>query len=362
MKRFRGLLLNAEQSSAEYQQVSQGIEEPIRVALIDDGVDGMDWDYPLLGGRTFYPRNEAEHLNHPYYASATGHGTAMAKLINFMCPRAQLYVLRLEDHPSEGGVRQITAKSAAQVTLSFRFRKPAHHPPLSPPVPKANSNPQAIAAAVKKGVHIISMSWTIDPPEDEECRRDLEKAISDADKANILMFCSAADQGAKQTDTYPSRATQRIFTIGAAGPSGETNAWVGNPDKVDFTFPGDRVELMDSTPNNTTREVSGSSAATALATGFCALVLYCVQVRLSQVPEHEKPQVRREFAALKRHEEMTKAFRTSIGTSPESKYKFITVWEVFGTATNERDRYEDPDRLIELISRIGQRVCMRLAV
>ncbi|KAK0654991.1 hypothetical protein B0T16DRAFT_383971 [Cercophora newfieldiana] len=332
MKQFRGLLLNAE-ASVDFQQVSQAIEEKITVALIDDGVDGMDWDYPLLGGRTFYPRNEAEHLNHPYYASATGHGTAMAKLINFMCPRAQLYVLRLEDHESEGGTRQITARSVAK----------------------------AITAAVKKRVHIISMSWTIEPPEDESERRELEDAILEADKANILMFCSAADQGAKQTDTYPSRATRRIFTIGAAGPSGETTSWVGNPEKVNFTFPGDRVEIMDSAPNDTTREISGSSAATALAAGFCALLLYCVQVRLLTTREDEKDQVRQEFAALKKHEEMMKAFRT-IGTSPESNGKFIMVWQAFGAAIKERDRYENPERLVELISRIGAKIAMNVNV
>ncbi|KAK3324380.1 peptidase S8/S53 domain-containing protein [Cercophora scortea] len=220
MKRFRGLLLNAEEN-VDFQQASQAIEEKITVALIDDGVDGMDCDYPLLGGRTFSPRSEAEHLNHPYYASATGHGTAMAKLINFMCPRAQLYVLRLEEHPSEG----------------------------------------AISAAVNKGVHIISMSWTIDPPGDEDVRRELEDAILRAEKANILMFCSAADQGAKQTDTYPSRATRRIFTIGAAGSSGETTSWVGNPEKVSFTFPGDGVEM------NHTRMDSLGGAVGAATTG-----------------------------------------------------------------------------------------------
>lgn len=32
-------------------------------------------------------------------------------------------------------------------------------------------------AAVRKKVHIISMSWTIDPPEDEEERRLLDLAI-----------------------------------------------------------------------------------------------------------------------------------------------------------------------------------------
>lgn len=125
MKKFRGMLFNAEQLN-EYRQMSQSIEEPIRVALIDDGVDAMDLEYPLLGGRTFCPRDEENNLNHPYYASATGHGTTMAKLIHFMCPRAQLYVLRLEDHPSEG-VRQISASSAAKVQylslLPFVFHR-----------------------------------------------------------------------------------------------------------------------------------------------------------------------------------------------------------------------------------------------
>lgn len=203
------------------------------------------------------------------------------------------------------------------------------------------------------------MSWTIEPPEDEGVRRELEEAISAADKANILMFCSAADQGAKQTDTYPSRATRRIFTIGAAGPSGETNSWVGNPDKVNFTFPGDRVEIMDSTPNNITREISGSSAATALAAGFCALVMYCVQVRLMTAPEADKDRVRGEFAALKNYEGMMKTFRT-IGTSPESNGKFIMVWQLFESKVNERDRYEDPDRLIEMISRVGAKIAMNV--
>lgn len=213
---------------------------------------------------------------------------------------------------------------------------------------------------MKKKVHIISMSWTIDPPEDEEVKAELEKAILEADRANILMFCSAADQGAKQTDTYPSKATQRIFTIGAAGPSGETNVWVGNPDKVDFTFPGDRVEILDGAAAGPAKEMSGSSVATALAAGFAALVLYCVQVRLWHAPMSEKSQVRREFEALKKYDQLTKAFRNSIGTSPESKYKFITVWDVFGGAVEDRHKYDDPDRLVEVIARIGARLCLRV--
>lgn len=118
MKKFRGLLLNVEQLE-EYKQTSQAADEPIRVALIDDGVDGADVGFPLFGGRTFCPRDGKNHLKHPYYASATGKGTVMAKLINFICPQAQLYVLRVpEAHLSKGhGARQIPARSATQVIL-----------------------------------------------------------------------------------------------------------------------------------------------------------------------------------------------------------------------------------------------------
>lgn len=358
MKKFRGLLINAEQMN-EYRKMSQTIEEPIRVALIDDGVDvtELDKDNQPIGGLTFSTRDEANNLSHPYYASSTGHGTAMAKLITFMCPRAQLYVLRLEDHPGEGaGARQISAKSAAKVIPSFLLCAL----PISFSRTSADRPLQAITAAVKKGVHIISMSWTIDPPTDEEVRNELEKAIQDADKANILMFCSVADTGAKQTDTYPSKATQRIFTIGAAGPSGETTAWVGNQEKISFTFPGDRVELMDGAAPETTKEVTGSSVATALAAGFAALVLYCVQVKLwSARTEAEKAEIRENFEALKRHEQMSNAL-AKIGTTRESKYKFIMVWNVFKIP--DTLRLDDPDQLVRWIARIGGLLCGGLSL
>ncbi|KAK3987707.1 intracellular serine protease [Cladorrhinum sp. PSN332] len=336
MKQFRGLLVNLERS-AEYQR----LEEPIKVALIDDGVDFMDVESPQVGGQTFCPRDEENNLNHPYYASATGHGTIMAKLINFICPRAELYVLRLEDHPSTSeGARQIGAESAAK----------------------------AIAAAVRKGVHVISMSWTIEIPTDERVKAELDKAISDADKANILMFCSASDQGAKNVDTYPSKGTRRIFTIGAAGASGETISFVGDLRKIDFTFPGDRVEILDgntaSSGGGSAREVSGSSAATALAAGFAALLLYCVQVRLLRVPREDtmtKAKVRMAFEALRSYDQMKTTFMKTIGTSQESKFKFITVWELFGNLAAHRD-LADYQRVLDLVSDIGERICSGIFV
>ncbi|KAL6906988.1 hypothetical protein GGI43DRAFT_380509 [Trichoderma evansii] len=331
MKDFRRLLFDAERYY-ERGKVEETIEEPIKIALIDDGVDVKDLEFSFIGGRTFCTRDEEHNLNDPYYVSSTGHGTIMAKQIHLLCPRAQFYVLRLEDHASEEGSRQITAKSAAQ----------------------------AIMAAVRKKVHIISMSWTIDPPEDEEERRLLDLAIGTAANENILLFCSASDKGAKSSETYPSKATKKIFTIGAATSSGMADPWVGNLGNINFTFPGTKVE-MDGlrTDDSSSREVSGSSIATALAAGLAGLVLYCVQVRLLLSTDQEKQKARRDFQLLKQHDYMMKALK-DIGTTEESNHKFIEVWEVFGKKVEEKERY-DQERWLDLIAEVGMILCRKIS-
>ncbi|OTA02293.1 hypothetical protein A9Z42_0026610 [Trichoderma parareesei] len=331
---FKRLLFDAERSYYDHGniKVDESIEEPIKVALIDDGVDVKDLEFNFIGGRTFCTRDEEHNLNDPYYVSSTGHGTIMARQIQSMCPRAQFYILRLEDHASEEGSRQITAKSAAL----------------------------AIRAAVRKKVHIISMSWTIDPPEDEEERRFLDAAIVEAANADILMFCSASDKGAKQNLTYPSKATTKIFTIGAATASGAADSWVGNLGNINFIFPGTKVEMDGprSGTDTSSREVTGSSVATALAAGLAALVLYCVQVRLYLATDQEKQKARRDFQLLKKHEHMMKALK-DIGTTEESNHKFIEVWEVFGKKVEEKERY-DQDRWLDLIADVGTILCRKI--
>ncbi|KAL6361224.1 hypothetical protein LRP88_04688 [Fusarium phalaenopsidis] len=330
MKEFRRLLFDAERYY-DRGKIEESIEEPIKIALIDDGVDIKDLEYSFIGGRTFCKRDPEHNLNDPYYVSSTGHGTIMAKQIHLLCPRAQFYVLRLEDHPSDESTRQITAKSAAQ----------------------------AILAAVRKKVHIISMSWTIDPPEDEEERRALENAITKAASADILMFCSASDQGAKHVATYPSKATPKIFTIGAATASGTVDSWVGNINNISFTFPGTKVELDGGPTDTAVKEVTGSSVATALAAGLAALILYCVQVRILLATDPvEKQKARRDFQSLQKHESMMRAFK-DIGTTEESNHKFIAVWEVFGKRVEEKERVDQED-WINLIAKVGTTLCMKV--
>jgi hypothetical protein len=221
---------------------------------------------------------------------------------------------------------------------------------------------QAIRAAIRKKVHIISMSWTIEPPDDDAEKRELESAIIDAASADILMFCSASDSGAKHTSTYPSRASTNIFNIGGADATGTPMKSIGNVMQMHFLFPGNKVEseyLEDVKPKETEYR-TGSSVATALAAGLAALILYCVQVRILRGPTWDKDKARKEFNALKKYDNMKMAFR-NIGTTDESNNKYITVWDLFGkkVTESESDSY-DRSKWIDLVVDVGTTLCMKV--
>jgi hypothetical protein len=114
MDEFADFLQNMEKSIVDPPLM---LEEPITVALIDDGIDINDvsLESRIVGGRSFCHRNMEQNLNQPYYVSSGGHGTAMASLICRICPGARLYVLKLHEYVFDAGKRQITPESAAKV-------------------------------------------------------------------------------------------------------------------------------------------------------------------------------------------------------------------------------------------------------
>ena len=117
MEEFAEFLQNAETMAKTKPQLKQ----TIRVAVIDDGVDVND---PVVhqridGGRSFCHRDESRNLNEPYYVSRGGHGTAMARLICKVCPGVRLYILKLDEHVLPQGKRQITARSAYRVCVTW---------------------------------------------------------------------------------------------------------------------------------------------------------------------------------------------------------------------------------------------------
>jgi len=91
----------------------------VRVAIIDDGIDSMQPGIKdsIEDGVTFYTQREKfVNRTNPYYFSSTGHGTLMAQLVLRVCPKAQLYIARLNQGHSSNGSIQPTAESAAKVS------------------------------------------------------------------------------------------------------------------------------------------------------------------------------------------------------------------------------------------------------
>lgn len=91
---------------------------PVRIAIIDDGVDASLEIFTdrIAIGKSFCPYANSGDLMNSYFVPAGNHGTCMAALVCQICPKVELYVARLEERTVIGtSHRQITAKSAADV-------------------------------------------------------------------------------------------------------------------------------------------------------------------------------------------------------------------------------------------------------
>ena len=111
-------------------QQQDDLQNPVEVALIDDGVDflhstlsgkissGKSFDY-----KSFDYGDKGENRVRPHWISERGHGTGMASLITRVCPMAQMYVIKLETHSDHRDQKaKIMARSAAKVNLQLHNR------------------------------------------------------------------------------------------------------------------------------------------------------------------------------------------------------------------------------------------------
>ncbi|KAF3062822.1 hypothetical protein GL218_09462 [Daldinia childiae] len=230
-----------------------------KVAIIDDGVNP---EGEFLGQRIAHgwPPDEPKSNLEPFYASTRGHGTQMAKLICHACPFAQLYVAKLDGwkdpdlpHP------QFTAKDAAE----------------------------AVKWAIRENVDIISMSWNIERSRSNEADIDaLASQIKIAANRNIIMYCAAQDKGQlgnSETEVYPAGSdTTKLRIVGAADPTGHPLNIV-DTNKVHYLFPGEVILENDN------KAITGSSAATALAAGTAAMILFCYELGYGKMETIAKP-------------------------------------------------------------------------
>ncbi|KAF8250914.1 hypothetical protein K440DRAFT_659149 [Wilcoxina mikolae CBS 423.85] len=237
-------------------QIPKSRHPEIKVAVIDDGIDWLDPEFSdcISGGVTFYTPVEAHSpCTKPYYFSSSGHGTLMAKTIRRVCPKARLYIARLEEGQSEGR-GQPTAESAVK----------------------------AIRWAIRMKVDIISMSWTIARTgSNSEFVAALEESIRAAHDSGILMFGAASDEGFNtQNPTFPA-SLPGVICIGAADPSGQAENAAAK--EAQFVFPGGEAGIKKLSRHPTLGGVnpdhaSGSSFATAVAGGLAALILCCFEI------------------------------------------------------------------------------------
>ncbi|KAF8544885.1 hypothetical protein BDD12DRAFT_373383 [Trichophaea hybrida] len=208
----------------------------VKVAVLDDGIDMLRPEFRdcIKEGISFFaPTNRKTCCAGPYYFSSRGHGTLMASLIRRVCPKAELYIARLNQGISPDGQRvQLTAESAAK----------------------------AIRWAIRKKVDIISMSWTIAKTEkNKDGIAALENAIKEAHEEKILMFGAANDQGGNDTDLpYPAKG-QGVFCIGAATEAGTPDG--AGDSQAQYVFPGGSIGI------NAMRGSSAGDGATELASG-----------------------------------------------------------------------------------------------
>lgn len=121
---------------------------------------------------------------------------------------------------------------------------------------------------------VICMSWSFKiitlNPDHTAFKNLLDKAAN----KNILLFASMPDRGLEEQskDRYPLSHNKviRIAAATQAGDISEQNLY-HNPE---FLFPGEEIHLP-----GLTEPVSGSSVATAIASGLAALILQCLNLQ-----------------------------------------------------------------------------------
>lgn len=224
---------------------------------------------------------------------------------------------------------------------------------------------QAIEYAAEHGAQIISMSWATKPPVSQDDKIAFDNAIRKAHSKNILMFCSAIDQGKFEDFTYPHASNPNYtFKIGAAKATGWVPDFVNDRD-LDFVFPGHDVVL--STPYEDILDKhfknfdshTGSSVATALASGLAALVLECVRLgyisSLKSSKQRGRGAIQRGDMDRIRNREALKYAFSSICAGRLADNKYIEVWATFTEFGKDLKREEgSTENQLDVITRLAR--------
>ncbi|RPB29701.1 subtilisin-like protein [Terfezia boudieri ATCC MYA-4762] len=252
--------------SAKFQST-----RPITVAILDDGFDltrpSIKENFKGTPGVSFQPSG-VKHYKSGVAVGYKSHGTIMAYCVKQMFPQVRILPIRIKT-----GDRRNTASqsfSPFDVIEALEF-----------------------IAKLEYHVDIVNMSWTIEfppsfNPQYSSARGDndetyklyskLQNAMNALIMKKIILLCATSDKGrnaaSRNVPVYPGAFgfhNPDILTIGSASSDGDRSKPAYTP--VHFIFPGERVTLEPDLG-----EASGSSVATAIASGMAASILFLVDL------------------------------------------------------------------------------------
>lgn len=239
-------------------------EQRVKIAIIDNGADQMRSTISanIIRGMSFVRSSFEAKSILPWYTPAHPHGTQMADLIHSANPWCELFPLRVASLHKDVDLQaaiEVRDNSRRMTNLS-----------------RVNSHFQAIDWAIEQNVDIISISWIIKTKISQA--REFEGAIKRATAKKVLVICATADVGAHSSaDTWPANF-ENVIAISASNAYGLPMPWSHRD--VHAMLDGDQIRACG--PNymrlDKDARASGSSVATALASGIASLCLFLARM------------------------------------------------------------------------------------
>ncbi|TVY16193.1 Subtilisin BL [Lachnellula arida] len=258
----------------------------IKIAIIDCGVDA--WQ-PAIAENIKFGFSYIEQA--PWYKPEDAHGTLMASLIRRINPWVRFHVYRVSS-----GRNDLNVNKAAK----------------------------AIEHAANAGVDIINCSWTTEK-DDAELQHAIEYATSHGGsrqgKHPALVFCATSDEPHHYKSVWPADYTSHVLSVSAASKSGRNR--IETRMRFDLLVPGEDMPAAGLSENGDSDTlVSGSSVATAIASGIASMVLlYC-----KLLDKDEKCGGWHEF---------------------KRKDKILEVFKLMSHLTDNKERYVDPTLIFQ---------------
>lgn len=222
------------------------------IYLLDTGINATHTEFSSANIINLHSNFQTD--GNPDYTDATGHGTAMASLINGgnvgVSPSASVYNIKFSNTNS-GSVSVGDILTSMNVALS-------HHNTNTPSTVKA-----------------VCMPWTT-------AKNSLIDAkLQELESHNMIVICSAGNNAA-DVDSYSPAGLDQVMTVGAynnsyqVGAFGADATWSGGStgcnlgEEVDIYALGTNVSIADSSNVSNYNTAYGTSAPTAIVAGLSA--------------------------------------------------------------------------------------------